>query len=65
MSNLTDRELCRRVELACTPQAKPPKPWPEVRRTSSLTWTDIAVIAALAIAYTAAAVLHGAPLGAL
>ena len=25
MSNLTDRELCRRVELACTPQAKPPE----------------------------------------
>ena len=55
MSNLTDRELCRRVELACTPQAKP----------RALAWTDIAVIATLGVAYLVTVPLHGAGLGAL
>jgi len=62
MSGTTDRFLAARVaqeELArifLPPQAKPPKAWP---------WTDIAVIAALGAAYTAAAIIHGAGLGAL
>ena len=63
MSGTTDRLLAARAAQEALDRIFLPPP--EVRRTSSLTWTDIAVIATLGVAYLVTVLLHGAGLGAL